>query len=163
MNVIIAIDSFKGSLSSLDAGMAAAEGIKRAIPDANIAVRPIADGGEGTVEALCVALGGIKMSIDVTGPLGETVKADYGLIPKTKTAVIEIASAAGITLIKENERNPLNTTSYGVGEIISDAIERGCRNFIIGIGGSATNDGGIGMLQALGFDILNKEGNPVSK
>lgn len=162
MNVIIAIDSFKGSLSSLDAGMAAAEGIKRAIPDANIAVRPIADGGEGTVEALCVALGGIKMSIDVTGPLGETVKADYGLIPKTKTAVIEIASAAGITLIKENERNPLNTTSYGVGEIISDAIERGCRNFIIGIGGSATNDGGIGMLQALGYDILNKEGKSVS-
>jgi len=163
MNVIIAIDSFKGSLSSLDAGMAAAEGIKRAIPDANIAVRPIADGGEGTVEALCVALGGIKMSIDVTGPLGEKVKADYGLIPKTKTAVIEIASAAGITLIEENRRNPLNTTSYGVGEIISDAIERGCRNFIIGIGGSATNDGGIGMLQALGFDILNKEGKSVSK
>lgn len=163
MNVTIAIDSFKGSLSSLDAGMAAAEGIKRAIPDANIAVRPIADGGEGTVEALCVALGGIKMSIDVTGALGKKVKADYGLIPKTKTAVIEVASAAGITLIEESERNPLNTTSYGVGEIISDAIERGCRSFIIGIGGSATNDGGIGMLQALGFDILNKEGESVSK
>ncbi len=163
MNVVIAIDSFKGSLSSLDAGMAAAEGVQRAIPDANIAVRPIADGGEGTVEALCVGLGGVKISIDVTGPLGNSVKADYGIIPKSRTAVIEISAAAGITLVPEGKRNPLNTTSYGVGEIISDAIERGCRTFLIGIGGSATNDGGIGMLQALGFDILNKHGNPVSK
>lgn len=163
MNVVIAIDSFKGSLSSLDAGMAAAEGVQRAIPDANIAVRPIADGGEGTVEALCVALGGVKISIDVTGPLGDIVKADYGIIPKSRTAVIEISAAAGITLVPEGKRNPLNTTSYGVGEIISDAIERGCRTFLIGIGGSATNDGGIGMLQALGFDILNKYGTPVSK
>ncbi|MBO7288392.1 MAG: glycerate kinase [Clostridia bacterium] len=163
MNVVIAIDSFKGSLSSLDAGMAAAQGIQRAIPNANIAVRPIADGGEGTVEALCVALGGVKISIDVTGPLGDTVKADYGIIPKSRTAVIEMSAASGITLVPEHKRNPLNTTSYGVGEIISDAIERGCRTFLIGIGGSATNDGGIGMLQALGFDILNKDGNPVSK
>lgn len=163
MNVVIAIDSFKGSLSSLDAGMAAAEGIQRAISNANIAVRPIADGGEGTVEALCVALGGIKIAIDVTGPLGDSVKADYGIIPKSRTAVIEMSAASGITLVPEDKRNPLNTTTYGVGEIISDAISRGCRDFIIGIGGSATNDGGIGMLQALGFDILNKDGNPVSK
>ncbi len=162
MNVVIAIDSFKGSLSSLDAGMAAAEGIIRAIPDAGISVRPIADGGEGTVEALCLGLGGIKMAIDVTGPLGEKVKAEYGLIPKTRTAIIEMSAASGITLVPDDKRNPLNTTSYGVGEIIADAIKRGCRSFIIGIGGSATNDGGIGMLQALGFDILNKEGKSVS-
>jgi len=162
MNVAIAIDSFKGSLSSLDAGMAAAEGIKRANPNAKIAVRPIADGGEGTVDALCMGLGGIVMSIDVMGPLGEKVKAEYGLVVQSRTAIIEISSAAGITLVPDNQKNPLNTTTYGVGEIISDAISRGCRDFIIGIGGSATNDGGVGMLQALGFDILNKEGKPVS-
>ncbi len=162
MNIVIAIDSFKGSLTSLDAGMAAAEGIVRAIPDAKISVRPIADGGEGTVEALCLGLGGIKMAIDVTGPLGEKVKAEYGLIPKTKTAIIEMSAASGITLVSDDKRNPLNTTSYGVGELIADAIKRGCRSFIIGIGGSATNDGGIGMLQALGFDILNGDGKNVS-
>ena len=162
MNIVIAIDSFKGSLTSLDAGMAAAEGIVRAIPDAKISVRPIADGGEGTVEALCLGLGGIKMAIDVTGPLGEKVKAEYGLIPKTKTAIIEMSAASGITLVSDDKRNPLNTTSYGVGELIADAIKRGCRSFIIGIGGSATNDGGIGMLQALGFDILDKDGKNVS-
>ncbi|MBR3932489.1 MAG: glycerate kinase [Clostridia bacterium] len=162
MNVAIAIDSFKGSLSSLDAGMAAAEGIKRANPNAKIAVRPIADGGEGTVDALCMGLGGIVMSIDVTGPLGEKVKAEYGLVVQSRTAIIEISAAAGITLVPDEQKNPLNTTTYGVGEIISDAISRGCRDFIIGIGGSATNDGGIGMLQSLGFDILNKDGNPVS-
>lgn len=161
MNVAIAIDSFKGSLSSLDAGMAAAEGIKRANPNAKIAVRPIADGGEGTVDALCMALGGIIMSIDVTGPLGEKVKAEYGLVVQSRTAIIEISAAAGITLVPKDKKNPLNTTTYGVGEIISDAISRGCRDFIIGIGGSATNDGGVGMLQSLGFDILNKDGNPV--
>lgn len=161
MNIVIAIDSFKGSLTSIDAGMAAAEGIQRAIHDAAFAVRPIADGGEGTVDALCMGMGGIKMAIDVTGPLGETVKAEYGIIPFERTAIIEMAYAAGITLVSEDERNPLNTTTYGVGEIISDAIAKGCRNFIIGIGGSATNDGGIGMLQALGFDILDKDGNPV--
>lgn len=162
MNIVIAIDSFKGSLTSLDAGMAAAEGIVRAIPDAKISVRPIADGGEGTVEALCLGLGGIKMAIDVTGPLGEKVKAEYGLIPKTKTAIIEMSAASGITLVSDDKRNPLNTTSYGVGELIADAIKRGCRSFIIGIGGSATNDGGIGMLQALEFDILNGDGKNVS-
>ena len=162
MNVLVAIDSFKGSLTSYDAGMAASEGIKRAIPDANVTVRPVADGGEGTVDALCMALGGIVMSIDVTGPLGDKVKADYGLIVHSRTAIIEISAAAGITLVPDDKRNPMHTTTYGVGEIINDAISRGCRNFIIGIGGSATNDGGIGMLQALGFDILDKEGKNVS-
>ena len=162
MNVLVAIDSFKGSLTSYDAGMAASDGIKRAIPDANVTVRPVADGGEGTVDALCMALGGIVMSIDVTGPLGKKVKADYGLIVHSRTAIIEISAAAGITLVPDDKRNPMHTTTYGVGEIISDAISRGCRNFIIGIGGSATNDGGIGMLQALGFDILDSDGKDVS-
>ena len=162
MRVVVAVDSFKGSLSSMDAGMAVSEGIKRTIPDAKVAVRPIADGGEGTVDALCMALGGIIMSIDVTGPLGEKVKAEYGLVVQSRTAIIEISAAAGITLVSDEQKNPLNTTTYGVGEIIADAISRGCRDFIIGIGGSATNDGGIGMLQALGFDILNKDGVAVS-
>ena len=162
MNIVIAIDSFKGSLSSLDAGMAAAEGIQRAIPNAGISVRPIADGGEGTVEALCLGLGGIKMCIDVKGPLGEKVKAEYGLVPKSRTAIIEMSAAAGITLLSENERNPLNTTTYGVGEMIKHAIrEHGCREFILGIGGSATNDGGIGMLSALGFSFLDANGDPI--
>ena len=161
MNVVVAIDSFKGSLTSIDAGMAASEGIKRAIPDAKVIVRPIADGGEGTVDALCMGLGGIIMSIDVTGPLGEKVKAEYGLVVQSRTAIIEISAAAGITLVPDDKKNPLNTTTYGVGEIISDAISRGCRDFIIGIGGSATNDGGIGMLQALGFSLLDKNGSDI--
>ncbi len=162
MKVVIAIDSFKGSLSSVDAGMAAAEGIKKAIPEAETIVRPVADGGEGTVDALCYGLGGLNMTVDVTGPLGDKVKAGYGIVPSDRTAIIEISSAAGITLVEEDKRNPMYTTTYGVGEIISDAIDKGCRNFIIGIGGSATNDGGIGMLQALGFELLGSDGNAVS-
>lgn len=162
MNVLIAIDSFKGSLSSIDAGMAAAEGIKRSNSQIQTVVRPIADGGEGTVDALCLGMGGITMTIDVTGPMGEKVKASYGIIPSERTAIIEISSAAGITLVDDNDKNPLCATTYGVGEIISDAIDKGCRDFIVGIGGSATNDGGIGMLQALGFGILDKNGKPVS-
>lgn len=162
MNVLIAIDSFKGSLSSIDAGMAAAEGIKRSNSQIQTVVRPIADGGEGTVDALCLGMGGITMTIDVTGPMGEKVKASYGIIPSERTAIIEISSAAGITLVDDSEKNPLCATTYGVGEIISDAIDKGCRDFIVGIGGSATNDGGIGMLQALGFGILDKNGKPVS-
>lgn len=162
MNVLIAIDSFKGSLSSIDAGMAAAEGIKRSNSQIQTVVRPIADGGEGTVDALCLGMGGITMTIDVTGPMGEKVKASYGIIPSERTAIIEISSAAGITLVDDNEKNPLCATTYGVGEIISDAIDKGCHDFIVGIGGSATNDGGIGMLQALGFGILDKNGKPVS-
>lgn len=162
MNVVIAIDSFKGSLSSMDAGMAASEGIKRAMPDAKTNVFPIADGGEGTVDALCTSLGGIKMAIDVMGPLGDSVKAEYGIIPRTKTAIIEISAAAGITLVDSEKRNPMNTTTYGVGEIISDAIGKGCRSFIIGIGGSSTNDGGVGMLEALGYSFLDKNNNEIS-
>lgn len=161
MKVTIAIDSLKGSLTSLEAGQAAAEGIRKVYGDADICIRPLADGGEGTVEALTLGLQGKFRTVRVTGPLGATTDCRYGILEEGKTAVIEMAEAAGITLIKEQDRNPLNTTTYGVGEAIRNAVENGCRRFIVGIGGSATNDGGIGMLQALGFGILDKEGKQV--
>ena len=161
MKVIVAVDSFKGSLSSLEAGAIIKQGLKKAIPDAKVWVRPLADGGEGTVEALTLGMGGKLEHITVTGPLGKSVQCVYGVIEETKTAIIEMSSAAGITLIAESDRNPLNTTTYGVGQIIKEAVFRGCRHFIIGIGGSATNDGGIGMLQALGYGMLDKNQNQV--
>ena len=161
MNVVIAIDSFKGSLSSLEAGESAANGIKKVYPDATTVIRPLADGGEGTVDALVAGCGGKMTTVSVTGPLGETVSCQYGIVSATKTAIIEMAVAAGITLVPPQKKNPLHTTTYGVGEIIADAVKRGCRHFLIGIGGSATNDGGIGMLQALGFGMLDENGNQV--
>ncbi|RDU24651.1 glycerate kinase family protein [Anaerosacchariphilus polymeriproducens] len=161
MKVVIAIDSLKGSLSSLEAGNAIRQGIQNVMPEAQICVRPLADGGEGTVEALTLGMNGHIERIEVTGPLGEKVNCDYGILGDGKTAIIEMSGAAGITLVEEKDRNPLNTTTYGVGEVIKDAILKGCRHFIVGIGGSATNDGGIGMLQALGFGILDKEGKQV--
>ncbi len=161
MKVVIAIDSLKGSLSSVEAGNAIAEGIKRVEAQAEVAVRPLADGGEGTVEALVKGMNGKMQTIRVTGPLGEQVNAGYGIIEETKTAVMEISATAGITLVPDEKKNPLYTTTYGVGEMIRDAISNGCRRFIIGIGGSATNDGGIGMLQALGYGFLDKEGKQV--
>ncbi len=161
MKVVIAIDSFKGSLTSLEAGSAAAEGVKRVFSDAKICIRPIADGGEGTVDALIDGMQGERQVVQVTGPLGEPVCAEYGIVDKN-TAVIEMSAAAGITLVPDELRNPMNTTTFGVGEMILDAVKKGCRNFIIGIGGSATNDGGIGMLQALGFGMLNENGEQVS-
>lgn len=161
MKVAIAIDSFKGSLSSLQAGNAAAQGIHRVDPDVKTVVRTLADGGEGTVQALTEGLGGQFVSVPVTGPAQKTVSCTYGVIEQAQTAVIEMSGAAGITLVSDTERNPLYTTTYGVGEVIQDAVLRGCRHFIIGIGGSATNDGGIGMLQALGFGLLDAEGKQV--
>ena len=166
MKVVVAIDSFKGSLSSMEAGQAIAEGVKRVYQHAEVAVRPLADGGEGTVEALVEGMGGVFVTKEVTGPLGEKVEAVYGIIESkddlSKTAIIEMSAAAGITLVPEESRNPMNTTTYGVGELILDAIERGCRHFIVGIGGSATNDGGVGMLQALGYDFVTREGKAIS-
>ena len=161
MKVVVAIDSFKGSLSSMEAGTAVAEGIYRADKDAEVTVRPLADGGEGTVEALTAGMNGRIESVKVTGPLGNTVEASYGIIAETKTAIIEMAAAAGITLLAEKDRNPLYTTTYGVGELMQDAMKKGCRNFIVGIGGSATNDGGVGMLQALGYDFMDADGKQV--
>ncbi len=161
MNVVIAIDSFKGSLTSLQAGDAIREGILRVYGDAAVTVRPLADGGEGTVEALTVGMGGRLQTVTVTGPLGSRTEARYGILGDGVTAIMEMSAAAGITLVPDNERNPLHTTTYGVGEMIRDAAGKGCRRFIMGIGGSATNDGGAGMLQALGFDMLDENGHPV--
>ena len=161
MKAVIAIDSLKGSLSSIEAGQAIAEGIKKADAKADVVIRPLADGGEGTVEALVCGMNGTLQHVKVTGPLGDPVVCEYGIIDETKTAVIEMSGAAGITLVPDAKRNPLYTTTYGVGEVIRDAIEKGCRRFIVGIGGSATNDGGIGMLQALGYGFLNKDGQQV--
>ena len=161
MKVVVAIDSFKGSLSSLEAGNAIGEGIRKAVPNAEVCVRPLADGGEGTVEALALGMGGKLEYVEVTGPLGKKVNCAYGILEESKTAIMEMSGAAGITLVSDQERNPMNTTTYGVGEVIRDAIAKGCRHFIMGIGGSATNDGGIGMLQALGVGMLDKDGNQV--
>ena len=161
MKAVIAIDSFKGSLTSLEAGNSVAAGIRRVFPDAECIIRPLADGGEGTVDALVAACDGKNMEVSVTGPLGAPVLCHYGIIEKTKTAIIEMSGAAGITLVPVSERNPLFTTTFGVGEVIRDAIEKSCRHFIIGIGGSATNDGGTGMLQALGFSLFDGNGAPI--
>ena len=160
MKAVIAIDSFKGSMDSIEAGEAAEKGIRRVFTDAEAIVYPLADGGEGTVQALAKGLGGRLEKVKVTGPLGEPVICEYGIVEE-KTAIIEMAGAAGITLVQPELRNPLNTTTYGVGEVIKDAIGKGCRHFIIGIGGSATNDGGIGMLQALGAEFLDEGGKQV--
>ena len=163
MNVVIAIDSLKGSLSSAAAGAAAAEGIRRVYPEAAVTVLPVADGGEGTVDALVDGLGGRKRTVRAGDPLGRPIECQYGVIASQKTAVMEMAAAAGITLLTADERDPLRASTYGVGEMIRDAIGIGCRHFIIGIGGSATNDGGAGLLQALGFDLLDAAGRPIAR
>ena len=161
MRVVTAIDSLKGSLSSMEAGSAVREGILRACAEAEVEIRPLADGGEGTVEALVGGMNGEIQRVTVTGPLGKPVTCEYGIIEDTKTAIIEMSGAAGITLLAPKERNPLHTTTYGVGEVIKDAVRNGCRKFIVGIGGSATNDGGAGMLQALGFGLLKENGEQI--
>ena len=162
MKVVVAIDSFKGSLTSLEAGEAVREGVLKADRDAEVIIRPLADGGEGTVEALAIGLGGEMIEAEVTGPIGTPVTAKYCIV-KGSTAVIEMAQAAGLPLVPAELRDPMNTTTYGVGELILDAIKRGCRAFIVGIGGSATNDGGTGMLSALGFEFLDKNGAPIAQ
>ncbi len=174
MKIVTAIDSFKGSMTSVEAGNAAAAGFKRACPTVSVEVRPLADGGEGTVEALIEGMGAKREVVTVTGPLGQPVDCPYGICEERKmqkedgdkiiqkTAVIEMSGAAGITLVSRDALNPMKATTYGVGEVIQDAIQKGCRRFIIGIGGSATNDGGIGMLQALGYDFLDADGHQIS-
>ena len=161
MKIVTAIDSMKGSLSSRQASEAAAEGIRRADPAAQTEACPVADGGEGTVEAMTEAMGGHFRTVRVTGPLGDPVECTYGIISEKNTAIIEMAGAAGLPLVPEALRNPMETTTYGVGQVIRDAIACGCRKLIIGIGGSATNDGGAGMLQALGYQLLDDAGNPI--
>jgi len=161
MKAVIAMDSFKGSISSIEAGNAVAEGILCVFPDADTIIKPVADGGEGTVESLVSGLNGRLCEAEVSDPLGRKITAKYGILPNN-TAVIEMAAASGLTLLSENERDPMLTTTYGTGELILSAIRNGCRDFIIGIGGSATNDGGIGCLQALGFGMLDAKGWQVS-
>lgn len=161
MKVVVAIDSFKGSLTSLAAGKAVRDAILRLDAGSEVTVKPLADGGEGTVEALASGLDAEMIECSVSGPLLRPVRAKYCILRDTNTAVIEMAAAAGITLVSAEERNPLETTTYGVGELIKDAINRGCRRFLIGIGGSATNDGGVGMLTALGARFLDENENPI--
>ncbi len=160
MNIVIAIDSFKGSLSSQEAGNAAAEGIRRVFPDADICVFPVADGGEGTTAALVSAYGGTFRTVTVSDPLGRPISSKYGILPDG-TAVIEMAAASGLPLLSPAEYNPLHTTTRGFGEMIADALNMGCTELLLGIGGSATNDGGAGCLQALGFDLIRADGTAV--
>ena len=161
MKIVISIDSLKGSLTSIEAANAIKEGILNVDNKAEIIVMPLADGGEGTVEALVEGMNGEEQIISVTGPISEKVNATYGILKDTNTAIIEMAQASGLPLVPKELRNPLNTTTYGVGEIIKEAINKGCRNFIVGIGGSATNDCGIGILQALGYEFYDKDNNLV--
>lgn len=162
--ILVAVDSFKGSMTSVEAGKAIENGIRAILPDACIRVRPVADGGEGTTEALIYGRdNAYREECSVTGPLGERRTAAYVTYDSAdgKTAVMEMAAAAGLPLVPEDRRDPMHTTTYGVGEMIRDAVAKGCERFIIGIGGSATNDGGIGMLQALGFSCLDAHGREV--
>ena len=163
MKVVVAIDSFKGSLSSIEAGQAVKAGVLAAHPDANVIIKPLADGGEGTTDAFIEGLGGQRIDLTVTGPMGSPVSCYYGYLEKDKTAIIEMASASGITLVPAHQKNPLTASTRGVGEMIIHALEKGCRHFIIGIGGSATNDAGIGMLKALGYSFLDEQGLDVGE
>jgi glycerate 2-kinase len=158
MNILIAMDSLKGSLSSIEANKVMAQGLLQVESNWTIQTIPVADGGEGTVEALVNATDGEFIEAVVTGPLGKPVRSTYGILGNKVTAVIEVAEACGLPLLTKEQLNPLNTTTYGVGELIKDALEKGCSEFIIGLGGSATNDAGVGMLQALGYQFFNHDG-----
>src|SRR5438876_6642743 len=159
MRIVVAPNAFKGSLSALAAAKAIAEGIRIADPDADLTLVPIADGGDGTVDALVAGADGQHRVLRVGGPLTDPVDADYGVIDGGKTAVIEMAKAAGLALVPQDKRDPRVTTTYGVGELLQQAYEGGARHFIVGIGGSATNDGGAGMAQALGYHLLDAQGH----
>ena len=156
--IIIAADSFKGSLSSLEVATAFERGFKQVFPLCEVCKVAVADGGEGTVEALVSMLDGEYVDLEVADPLMRPVVARYGIVDGGRTAVMEMSAASGLPLLAVEERNPLKTTTYGTGEMIADALRRGCRKFLIGIGGSATNDAGVGMLRALGFRFLDADG-----
>lgn len=158
MKFVLAPDSFKESMSAKTAALAMKKGIMKVFPEAECVIVPMADGGEGTLESLVSATEGEIIKTDVIGPLGKKVTAEYGLLGDSETAVIEMASASGLQLIKPEDRNPLHTTSYGTGQLIKHALDKGVNRILIGIGGSATNDGGVGMLQALGVSFKDKDG-----
>ena len=162
MNIVVAMDSFKGSLTSCDAGEAVRSGILSVYPSASVSVVPVSDGGEGLTDSLIGSLGGSYVSVPVTGPAGNKVTAKYGILGSS-AAVIEMAQASGLTLVPEDMRDPMHATSYGTGELIKDALDKGIRRFIIGIGGSATNDGGAGMLRALGIKLLDHNGDDIGR
>ena len=159
MKIVIASDSFKGSLTSVEVAQAATRGIKAVYPDCDVVAVNVADGGEGTIEAVVDALGGQIVHTTVSDPLGRPIQARYGIAGKK--AIIEMAAASGLPLLSSEERNPWITSTYGTGEMIMDAIQRGCSQFLIGIGGSATNDAGTGMLQALGFKFYDFNGKEI--
>ncbi|WP_337941123.1 glycerate kinase [Parabacteroides sp.] len=163
MKIVIAVDSFKGCLSSSSIAKAVEEGIFNTLPECEVIKVPIADGGEGTVEALVDATQGKKITLPVHNPLMQPIHAGYGMTGDGRTAIIEMSAASGLNLIPLKPGNIMNTTTYGTGEMIADAIKRGCRNFIIGVGGSATNDAGTGMMQALGVRFTDDTGKEVEK
>ncbi|MDR0845820.1 MAG: glycerate kinase [Tannerella sp.] len=156
--IVIASDSFKGSVSSLEVAQSAEAAIRKVFPACEVIKIPVADGGEGTIPALVSAMNGRLISCSVHDPLMNLIQTEYGISGDGETAIIEMASASGLTLVPQEQRNPMLTSTFGTGELIKDAILRGCRNLLIGIGGSATNDAGTGMLQALGFRFLDKDG-----
>lgn len=162
MKIVLAPDSYKGSMTAQKACEAMAAGIRKIKPEAEIIQVPMADGGEGTVQSLVDATGGQIYTTAVQNPLGKTIAAKYGILGDKETAVIEMAEASGLYLLTPQERNPLLTGTYGTGELIRHALEQGCRKFILGIGGSATNDGGMGMAQALGARFLDYRGRELS-
>ena len=161
MKIVVAMDSFKGSLTSLEAGNAVKSGILRACPDAEVKVLPLADGGEGTLDCIAPFVGGDEIRLTVTGPSGAPVDSSYIYDQSDRCAYIEMARASGLTLVPEASRDPLTATSYGTGELIADAVKKGARKIFVFIGGSATNDGGAGMLQALGVKLTDCSGNDI--
>ncbi|HEY8798885.1 MAG TPA: glycerate kinase [Candidatus Dormibacteraeota bacterium] len=163
MKIIVAPNSFKGSLSATQAAKAIARGVREVYPDADVVEIPVADGGEGTVEALVSANGGTYEWVNVEGPLGDPVLASYGLIDGGKTAVIELASASGYVLVSPAKRDPRKTSTYGFGQLLEAARKSGARSIIAGIGSSATNDGGVGMAQALGYRFLDAAGRDLPR
>jgi glycerate kinase len=163
MKIVLAPDSFKGNLTSLQVAAALEKGIRRVLPNAKCIKVPMADGGEGTVQSLVDGAGGKFVRKKVTGPAGKPVTARYGLLADGKTAVIEMAEASGLPYVKGKDKNPMKTTSYGTGELILDAINKGAHKIILGIGGSATTDGGAGMAQALGIKFLDGNGKEIKE
>jgi len=163
VKIILAPDSFKGSLTAVAAAEAMRQGVLDALPEADAIALPMADGGEGTVDALVAATGGRLVRRRVTGPLGDPVEAAFGLLGDGQTAAIEMAAASGLLLVPEGRRNPRVTTTFGTGELIRTALDLGVRRVVIGIGGSATNDGGVGMAQALGARFLKADGSEVGR
>ena len=161
MKAVIAIDSFKGSLTSTEAGKAIADEIQKHFPKCSTEIIPIADGGEGMLTVMLNTIGGNTQHLTAHNPCMERIQTSYGISADGNSAFIEMASISGLPLIRKEQQNPMETTTYGTGEIIRDALEKGCTRLIIGIGGSATNDAGIGMLQALGFEFLDKNQQPL--